>query len=92
MMDSDEHYGDGELCISKSFSLQRKLVVGVRTRAAYLSISMSAYVSALIRNDLARGIQAPFQLAPGEELRHCEHDNSPQAPRGGEVVFDLPEG
>jgi hypothetical protein len=60
-----------ELCEAKSFSLKRKLIAGVRERAKHLGVAMSVYVAALIRNDLARGIDAPLALgetSPKEPL------------------------
>jgi hypothetical protein len=69
-----------EIKLSVSFSLKRKMVAGVRARAAYLGVPMSTYVAALIHNDLCRGIQAPLQLA-------CA-----QAPSGVVVDLDLQDG
>jgi hypothetical protein len=72
-----------ELCIAKSFSLRRKLIAGIRARAAYLDLSMSTYVATLVHNDLVRGIQAPLSI-----------DTSREAPSGRGVVvpgFDLEE-
>jgi hypothetical protein len=48
----EDEYADEELCVAKSFSLKRNLIAGIRARAAYLGLSMSAYVATLVHNDL----------------------------------------
>jgi hypothetical protein len=73
---------DEELCVAKSFSLKRKTIAAIRQRAAYLGISMSTYVSTVLRRDLARGREAPFALGettPGQ--KPVDKDVSP-SPRG----------
>jgi hypothetical protein len=61
--DTDENRNP-ELCVPRSFSLRRKMIVAVRVRAKALGVSMSAYITALIHNDLARGLDAPLSLEP----------------------------
>jgi hypothetical protein len=88
----DEEYADEELCVAKSFSLKRKLVNGIRARAAYLGMPMSNYVATLIHNDLVRGIDAPFSLDSGEVPINIEdYKNAKPPPRGVMVEFDLPD-
>jgi|SRR6516165_9294136 hypothetical protein len=55
-----------EQFIPKSFSLKRKMIAGIRARAAYLGLSLSAYVAALVHNDLVRGIHAPLSIVPAQ--------------------------
>ena len=50
--------------MAKSFSLKRKLLRAIRARAAYLGLSMSAYISTVVRNDLAKGMNAPLSIEP----------------------------
>jgi hypothetical protein len=73
-----------ELCEAKSFSLKRKLIAGVRERAKHLGVAMSVYVAALIRNDLARGIDAPLALgiSPEQEPLPTQSITTPPSPRG----------
>jgi hypothetical protein len=61
--DTDENKNP-ELCVAKSFSLRRKLITAIRARAACLGVSMSAYISAVVRNDLAKGMNAPLSIEP----------------------------
>jgi hypothetical protein len=53
-----------ELCVAKTFSLKRKTIAAIRSRAAHLGLSLSSYLSALIHNDLVRGFDAPLLLEP----------------------------
>jgi hypothetical protein len=77
-----------EFCVAKSFPLKRNLIAGIRLRARYLKMPMSAYVAALVHNDLVRGIQAPFSLSPWEVPIYA--DPKPPSPRGVVVPgFDL---
>jgi hypothetical protein len=69
-----------ELCVAKSFSLKRNLIAGIRLRARYLGLPMSAYVAALVHNDLVRGIDRPFSISPWELPVYL--DSKPPAPRG----------
>ena len=78
----EDEYADKELCVAKSFSLKRKLIAGIRARAAYLDLSMSTYVATLVHNDLVRGIQAPLSIDPSREV---------PSGRGVVVEFDLEE-
>jgi hypothetical protein len=51
---------DEKICVAKSFSLRRELIVAVRTRARALGTSMSSLVAAAVERDLERGLdQAP---------------------------------
>jgi hypothetical protein len=75
-----------ELCVAKSFSLKRKLIAGIRLRARYLKMPMSAYVAALVHNDLERGMDAPLQIDAGKST-----EAPPQQSRGVVVEFDLSE-
>ena len=85
--DDTEENRNPELCIPKSFSLKRKLIAAVRTRAKALNISMSTYVGTLIHNDLARGVNAPLSLEPSATPL-----NVGQSGRGVVVPeFELPE-
>jgi hypothetical protein len=54
------HYD--EIKLSVSFSLSRKMVAAIRERATRLGVPMSAYVSALVHNDLVRGREAHLEL------------------------------
>jgi len=88
----EDEYADKELCVAKSFSLKRKLIAGIRARAAYLGMPMSAYVAALVHNDLVRGIQAPLSISPWEVPLYAAPCKSakPPSPRGVVVPgFDL---
>ena len=76
-----------ELCVAKSFSLKRNLIAGIRVRAAYLRMPMSAYVATLVHNDLVRGIEAPFSISPWELPVYA--DPKPPSPRGVVIDFDL---
>jgi len=76
-----------EICVAKSFSLKRNLIAGIRLRARYLGMPMSAYVAALVHNDLARGIQTPLLLNPWELPIYA--DPKPPSPRGVVIDFDL---
>jgi hypothetical protein len=87
--DTDENRNP-ELCIPKSFSLRRKLIAGIRARAAYLDLSMSTYVATLVHNDLVRGIQAPLSLNPRDVPIYA--DPKPPSPRGVVIDFDLWDG
>jgi len=81
-----------ELCVAKSFSLKRNLIAGIRLRARYLKMPMSAYVAALIHNDLVRGIEAPLTRIPAEvPIKIDAHKSTkpPPSPRGVVVDFDL---
>jgi hypothetical protein len=81
-----------ELCVAKSFSLKRNLIVGIRLRARYLAMPMSAYVAALVHNDLARGINRPFSINPWELPVYPDPGKStkaPSQPRGVVVDFDV---
>jgi hypothetical protein len=80
-----------ELCVAKSFSLKRNLIAGIRVRARYLGMPMSAYVAALVHNDLARGIGAPLSLSPWELPIYADPCKSaePPSPRGVVVEFDM---
>ena len=81
-----------ELCVAKSFSLKRNLIAGIRLRARYLKMPMSAYVAALVHNDLVRGIQAPLSISPWEVPLYAAPCKSakPPSPRGVVVPgFDL---
>ena len=53
-----------EIHVAKSFSLRRKLITAIRARAACLGVSMSAYISTVVRNDLAKGMNAPLSIEP----------------------------
>ena len=78
-----------ELCEAKSFSLKRKLIAGVRERAKHLGIAMSVYVAALIRNDLARGLDAPLALgdsSPTEKPAPTKIITAPSSSPRGVVV------
>jgi hypothetical protein len=81
-MESQDHFQESprlpseELCVAKSFSLPRKLIAAIRTRATHLGISMSGYIAALVHNDLARGEGAPLLIdAAGAK-------GQPSKPRG----------
>ena len=76
-----------ELCVAKSFSLKRNLIAGIRVRARYLRMPMSAYVATLVHNDLVRGIEAPFSISPWELPVYA--DPKPPSPRGVVIDFDL---
>jgi hypothetical protein len=76
-----------ELCVAKSFSLKRNLIAGIRVRARYLRMPMSAYVATLVHNDLVRGIEAPFSISPWELPVYA--DPKPPSPRGVVVEFDM---
>jgi hypothetical protein len=80
-----------ELCVAKSFSLKRNLIAGIRVRARYLKMPMSAYVATLVHNDLVRGIQAPLSLSPWEVPVYADPCKSaePPSPRGVVIDFDL---
>jgi hypothetical protein len=82
-----------ELCVAKSFSLKRNLIAGIRLRARYLRMPMSAYVAALVHNDLVYGIQRPFAISPRDVPLYPEPCKSAQAPaqtpQGVVVDFDL---
>jgi hypothetical protein len=81
---------DEELCVAKSFSLKRSVISAIRARAAYLGIPMSAYVSRVLRRDLARGIQAPFTLGTSPEEEEPPGSQSVASQRGVVVPeFDL---
>jgi hypothetical protein len=67
-----------ELCVAKSFSLKRNLIAGIRVRAAYLRMPMSAYVALL-----------PLSLSPWEVPIYADAKPSP---RGVVVEFDLSDG
>jgi hypothetical protein len=71
-----------EICVAKSFSLRRKLITAIRARAAYLGVSMSAYISTVVRNDLAKGMNAPLSIEPAP---------TGQSPTRGVVVEFDPE-
>jgi hypothetical protein len=77
---------NGELCVAKSFSLKRNLIAGVRAKSARLGVAMSVYVAALIRNDLARGLDAPLALGISPESKRPlpaqSITTSPSCPRG----------
>ena len=77
-----------ELCVAKSFSLKRNLIAGIRLRARALKMSMSAYVAALVHNDLAYGLERPFAISP-RDLPIYPDVKPPRAPRGIVVDFDL---
>jgi hypothetical protein len=77
-----------ELCVAKSFSLKRNLIAGIRLRARYLKMPMSAYVAALVHNDLIRGIKTPLSISPWELPVYA--DPKPSSPRGVVVPeFDM---
>jgi hypothetical protein len=80
-----------ELCVAKSFSLQRNLIAGIRLRAAALKMSMSAYVAALVHNDLVYGIERPLAISPRDLPVYPEPGpkKEPAHPRGVVVDFDL---
>ena len=85
-----------ELCVAKSFSLKRNLIAGIRVRAAYLRMPMSAYVAALVHNDLVRGIDASLSRDPRELPVNIDEYKSTKLhppPSRGVVVpgFDLAE-
>jgi hypothetical protein len=82
----DDEYADEELCVAKSFSLQRKLIAGIRARSAHLGMPMSNYVATLVHNDLVRGISAPLSLDPGEVPINIEDYKSAKPPPRGVVV------
>jgi hypothetical protein len=48
--------------IPKSYSLPRSLVADVRARAKALALSDSAYVCAVLRADLAKGMDSPLLI------------------------------
>jgi hypothetical protein len=81
--DDTEENRNPALCIPRSFSLRRDLCAALRARAAQLGLSMSGYLSILVRHDLARGMDAPLSLEPSGTRQ------SP--PRGVVVEFDLEE-
>ena len=70
MLNSPDHYQESprlppeKLCVAKSFSLRQELLTAIRTRAARLGVSMSAYISTVVRNDLAKGMNAPLSIEP----------------------------
>ena len=79
----------GELCVAKSFSLKRNLIAGVRAKSARLGVAMSVYVAALIRNDLARGLDAPLALggsSPAEKPAPTKIITAPSSSPRGVVV------
>jgi len=78
-----------ELCVAKSFSLKRNLIAGIRIRARYLRMPMSAYVATLVHNDLARGIDGSLSLNPWELPRYPDPPKPPSQPRGVVVDFDM---
>ena len=79
-----------ELCVAKSFSLKRNLIAGIRLRARYLKMPMSAYVAALVHNDLAYGLERPFAISPRDLPVYSEPPKQePQRPRGVVVEFDM---
>ena len=82
-----------ELCVAKSFSLKRNLIAGIRLRARALKMSMSAYVAALVHNDLVYGIERPFSISPRDLPVYpdlCKSAQPPVQPRGVVVPeFDL---
>jgi hypothetical protein len=89
LMNSQDHYQETprlppeELCVAKSFSLRPNLITAIRVRASCLGVSMSAYISTVVRNDLAKGMNAPLSIQPeGAPLRES------QSPRGVVVEFD----
>jgi len=78
-----------ELCVAKSFSLKRNLIAGIRIRAAYLKMSMSAYIAALVHNDLVYGIERPLAINPRDLPVYPDKSKSTRAPRGVVVEFDM---
>ena len=77
------HYDQIKLSIS--FSLSRKVIAGLKTKAALLGVSKSAYVSSLLHNDLIRGRDAPLELLAGKEKLQKTTPKTPLPPRGVEV-------
>jgi len=53
-----------ELCVAKSFSLKRNLIAGIRLRARYLNMPMSAYVATLVHNGSGPGNPGPVLTQP----------------------------
>jgi hypothetical protein len=83
---------DEELCVAKSFSLKRNLIAGIRLRASALKMSMSAYVAALVHNDLVYGLQRPLSINPRDVPVYPDPrpKGEPMRPRGVVVSeFDL---
>jgi hypothetical protein len=62
--DDTEENRNSTACMPKSYSLPRPLIADVRARAKMLKLSDSAYVCAVIRADLARGMDAPLAIQP----------------------------
>jgi hypothetical protein len=75
-----------ELCVAKSFSLKRNLIAGIRLRSAHLKMPMSAYVAALIHNDLVYGIKRPFSISPRDLPVYPELPKREPVPSRGVVV------
>jgi hypothetical protein len=82
--DDTEENRNSTACMAKSYSLPRPLIAAIRARAKVLSISDSAYVCAVIRADLARGVNAPLSIEPTKEPERVG-----QSSRGVVVEFDL---
>jgi hypothetical protein len=76
-----------ELCVAKSFSLKRALIAAIRTRAAHLGISMSRYLSILVCQDLAKGLDSPLSLGGSGTQMPTKVEPSPG--RGVVVELDL---
>ena len=75
--------------MAKSFSLKRNLIAGIRLRARALKMPMSAYVAALVHNDLAYGIERPFAISPRDLPVYPDLGKSKKAQSGRGVVVDF---
>jgi hypothetical protein len=66
--DDTEENRNSTACMAKSYSLPRPLIAAIHARAKVLALSDSAYVCAVIRADLVRGVNAPLSLEPAATI------------------------